>query len=117
MRALVVMIALAGCMTDDSGGGDGDGDTLGYGTLTNVEWGGALCPAGFSCAGSLQIGASDFTGKIAGGDVIARGNLTESTRAAVADLVAAIKLSEPTGVFEADGGDAGRVEYDVLRGS
>ena len=106
------VIALAGCAADSTT----DGDTLGHGTLTDVRWGGGLCQANYSCIGSIHFGVSGFVAKkIDDTQEIARGELLPSERDLIDHFVAAIPLSEPTGVFMEDGGDAGKVEVDIRR--
>jgi hypothetical protein len=115
MRSILLILALTGCITEDDSGSDGD--TLGSGTLTSVSWGSGLCQRSFACAGSIRIGVSGFVAKIDDTEEVARGDLSAATREDLDHYVAAIKLSEPTGVFESDGGDGGRVEYAVQRGT
>jgi hypothetical protein len=111
-----LLLALMGCATEPIRVPPGDGDTLGYGTLTEVTWSGGLCQRRFTCVGTMDIGVSGFVARFTDGELVARGDFTQATRATLDDFVAAIKLSEPTGVFESDGGDSGMVEYVVLRG-
>jgi len=113
MRMILLCIAITGCAADDT-----SGDTLGSGTLASVTWGGGLCPASYACAGGLELDGKSFKAwKVDGdSDLVARGELTQLTRDTLDDYVAAIPLSEPTGVFEDDGGDGGRVELVVIRG-
>src|SRR5262245_32911650 len=112
MRSLLLVVALTACVAED---GPTEGSTLGSGTLTNAAWSVGLCQAGFVCSGELRIGGWGFIARIGDTDEIARGDLTQATRDQLDALVAAIPLSEPTGVFTPDGGDGGRVEYDVER--
>jgi hypothetical protein len=109
-----VLLVLAGCATEPTRVPPG-GDTLGYGTLTDVTWSGGLCQRRFTCVGTMEIGVSGFVASYLDGELVAGGDLTSATRTTLDDFVAAIKLSEPTGVFESDGGDSGKVEYVVLR--
>jgi hypothetical protein len=113
MRSLLLILALTACATDAKD--DGDGDTLGHGTLANVVWGGGLCQAGYFCAGGIQVGVSGFIASIADSNEVARGDLLQATRDQIDAFVAAIPLSEPTGVYMNDGGDGGRVELDIRR--
>jgi hypothetical protein len=113
MRMILLCIAITGCAADDT-----SGDTLGSGTLASVTWGGGLCQASYACSGGLEFsGASFYAWKLDGdADEVARGELTQSTRNLLDHFVASIPLSEPTGVFEDDGGDGGRVELTIRRG-
>lgn len=109
---LIALIVVAACTTED--GTPDMPDTLGSGTLSFVDWSGGLCMRGFTCAGTLDLRSNGFT---AGFDteVVARGHLAQATTDTLDDFVAAIPLSEPTGVFVPDGLDGGMVELRVER--
>jgi len=110
MQKMWMLIALAGCASDDGG----SGGTLGSGTLEQVTWSGGLCQRRWDCVGTLDMGPAGFQARfIDNGEVVATGELAPTTIDELDARVADIPSDTPVGTYQEDGGDGAVWEFRV----
>jgi hypothetical protein len=109
MRTLTILIALAGCASEDSGD-DMVPATLGTGQLTSVTWNGGPCPRDYHCSGALALAGDTFDARFSDDAAVAAGTLQTATVDRIAELVAAIPADKPAGVLDNDVDGPGIVE-------